>query len=254
MASSWMSMLCWWPIKQRVLWYWAHPSCKQALIDAVHEHSIDITAEFCPKFTQRHLPHLNTEHLHLDIHNNATMQPLALMESTHMQEKGLEENFGLADVLGCAVQAAQNTCLESFISCMVKSCSMDRHSASAMSRSAFALSRTAESIEGSIHLAIYSHRELPTAPALAAGLSPSASSPSMTSSCFSSIKGALSSCSSASSKISSSCIACNCFLGRPLGMTKQDEGRKRCQIIVLCLTLLRKALLVVLVGRYSSGA
>ena len=85
MANSWMSRLCSWSIGQCTLWYQAHPCCKQALIDAVHEHSIDTTAVFCPEFTQRHLAHLDTEHLPLEIKNYAIMQLLALMWLTQMQ-------------------------------------------------------------------------------------------------------------------------------------------------------------------------
>ena len=50
---------------ETMLWYQTHPRCKQALIDAVHEHSIDVTAEPCPELTQRYLAHLNTECLML---------------------------------------------------------------------------------------------------------------------------------------------------------------------------------------------
>ena len=109
MPYSWMSMLCLGLINPCIPWYQAHPCRKQALIDAVHEHSIDITAEFCPEFTQRHLTHLNTEHLRLVIQTYAAMQLLALMWPTQCRAVGLDKRHRTGKYFGvCSASSREH--------------------------------------------------------------------------------------------------------------------------------------------------
>ena len=102
-------MLCLGLINPCIPRYQAYPCRKQALIDAVHEHSIDITAEFCPEFTQRHLTHLDTEHLRLVDQTYAAMQLLALMWPTQCRAEGLDKRHRAGKYFGvCSASSREH--------------------------------------------------------------------------------------------------------------------------------------------------